>query len=74
MDPRYRGLGLGTVLVNDFIRIARHDGLRHLTCMLVADFEADASIPSPAWASRAISSRATAPIPTATSTTWSRWC
>ena len=42
MDPRYRGLGLGTVLVNDFIRIARHDGLRHLTCMLIADFEADA--------------------------------
>jgi GNAT superfamily N-acetyltransferase len=42
MDPKYRGLGLGTALVNDFIRIARNDGLRHLTCMLVADFEADA--------------------------------
>ena len=42
MDPKYRGQGLGTLLVNDFIRIARHDGLRHLTCMLVADFEADA--------------------------------
>jgi GNAT superfamily N-acetyltransferase len=42
MDPRYRGLGLGTVLVNNFIRIARNDGLRHLTCMLIADFEADA--------------------------------
>jgi len=42
MDPKYRGLGLGTILVNDFIRIAQHDGLRHLTCMLVADFEADA--------------------------------
>jgi GNAT superfamily N-acetyltransferase len=42
MEPKYRGQGLGTLLVNDFIRIARHDGLRHLTCMLVADFEADA--------------------------------
>jgi GNAT superfamily N-acetyltransferase len=42
LEPQYRGLGLGTVLVNDFIRIARHDGLRHLTCMLIADFEADA--------------------------------
>jgi GNAT superfamily N-acetyltransferase len=42
LDPKYRGLGLGTLLVNDFIRIAKHDGLRHLTCMLVADFEADA--------------------------------
>ncbi len=42
MDPKYRGLGLGTSLVNDFIRIARADGLRHLTCMLIADLEADA--------------------------------
>jgi GNAT superfamily N-acetyltransferase len=42
IDPRYRGLGLGTILVNDFIRIARNNGLRHLTCMLVSDFEADA--------------------------------
>jgi GNAT superfamily N-acetyltransferase len=42
LDPKYRGLGLGTILVNDFIRIARNDGLRHLTCMLVKDFEADA--------------------------------
>jgi GNAT superfamily N-acetyltransferase len=42
IDPRYRGLGLGTALVNDFIRIARADGLRHLTCMLIADLEADA--------------------------------
>ncbi len=41
-DPKYRGLGLGTILVNDFIRIARRDGLRHLTCMLIADSEADA--------------------------------
>ena len=36
------GYGLGTVLVNDFIRIARGNGLRHLTCMLITDLEADA--------------------------------
>jgi GNAT superfamily N-acetyltransferase len=42
LDPAYRGAGLGTLLVNDFISTARADGLRHLTCMLVADFEADA--------------------------------
>ncbi len=42
IDPEYRGAGLGTLLVNDFIRIARSNGLRHLTCMLISDFEADA--------------------------------
>lgn len=42
MDPRYRGLGLGTMLVNNFISIARSNGLRHLTCMLISDLEADA--------------------------------
>lgn len=42
MDPEYRGMGLGTILINDFIRIARADGLRHLTCMLIADLESDA--------------------------------
>lgn len=42
MDPTYRGLGLGTALVNTFISIARSQGLRHLTCMLIADAEADA--------------------------------
>ncbi|HXU45601.1 MAG TPA: GNAT family N-acetyltransferase [Thermoanaerobaculia bacterium] len=42
IDPAYRGLGLGTTLVNDFIRIARGSGLRHLTCMLITDLEADA--------------------------------
>lgn len=42
IDPEYRGHGLGTVLVNDFIRIARGNGLRHLTCMLISDLEADA--------------------------------
>lgn len=42
IDPDYRGAGLGTALVNDFIDIARADGLRHLTCMLISDSEADA--------------------------------
>ena len=42
LDPDYRGQGLGTTLVNEFIGIAREQGLRHLTCMLVADFEKDA--------------------------------
>ncbi len=42
IDPEYRGLGLGTVLVNNFISIARSNGLRHLTCMLISDLEADA--------------------------------
>jgi GNAT superfamily N-acetyltransferase len=42
IDPEYRGAGLGTLLLNQFITTARADGLRHLTCMLVSDFEADA--------------------------------
>lgn len=42
IDPAYRGAGLGSILVNDFIRMARSNGLRHLTCMLIADLEADA--------------------------------
>lgn len=42
IDPAYRGVGLGTALVNDFVDIARADGLRHLTCMLISDLEADA--------------------------------
>lgn len=42
IDPAYRGAGLGTLLVNNFIATARIDGLRHLTCMLISDFEADA--------------------------------
>lgn len=41
-DPAYRGLGLGITLVNAFISIARNRGLRHLTCMLIADAEQDA--------------------------------
>ncbi|HXO18857.1 MAG TPA: GNAT family N-acetyltransferase [Thermoanaerobaculia bacterium] len=42
LDPAYRGAGLGTTLINNFISIARWNGLRHLACMLIADLEADA--------------------------------
>ena len=42
LDPAWRGVGLGNVLINKFIDIARSNGLRHLTCMLISDLEADA--------------------------------
>ncbi|HZI63589.1 MAG TPA: GNAT family N-acetyltransferase, partial [Thermoanaerobaculia bacterium] len=42
IDPDWRGVGLGTLLVNHFIDAARANGLRHLTCMLISDLEADA--------------------------------
>lgn len=42
LDPDYRGQGLGLILVNYFISMARENGLRHLTCMLFPDLEADA--------------------------------
>lgn len=42
IDPDFRGQGLGTLLVNHFIDSARDNGLRHLTCMLIRDTEADA--------------------------------
>ena len=42
IDPEYRGIGLGTLLVNNFIGVARENGLRHLTAMLISDLEVDA--------------------------------
>jgi GNAT superfamily N-acetyltransferase len=42
IDPAFRGVGLGTMLVNHFIDIGRGNGLRHLSCMLISDLEADA--------------------------------
>ena len=42
IDPEYRGQGLGTTLVNDFIAVARDYGLRYLSCMPIAELEGDA--------------------------------
>ena len=42
IDPEWRGGGLGLVLINHFISIARDSGLRHLTCMLFPEQEEDA--------------------------------
>jgi len=42
LDPEFRGVGLGTAMVNHFIDIARERGLRHLNCMVISDLEADA--------------------------------
>lgn len=42
LDPAFRGDGLGTTLVQHLIRIARERGLRHISCMLISDLEADA--------------------------------
>lgn len=42
LDPDYRGVGLGTLLVHQFVNHARANGLRHLSCMLISDLEADA--------------------------------
>lgn len=42
IDPDYRGQGLGTTLVNNFISVARDYGLRYLSCMPIAELEADA--------------------------------
>jgi GNAT superfamily N-acetyltransferase len=42
IDPDYRGVGLGSILVNHFIDAARANGLRYLNCMLLADLEQDA--------------------------------
>jgi len=43
LDPEYRGQGLGRVLVNAFLQMARHGGLRHLSCMLMEGVEDDAA-------------------------------
>ena len=42
IHPDFRGVGLGTLLVNRFIDIAGKNGLRHLSCLLISDLEADA--------------------------------
>lgn len=42
IDPEFRGIGLGSLLINQFIDVARANGLRHLSCMLLSDVEDDA--------------------------------
>lgn len=42
INPEFRGCGLGTLLVNQFIGVARENGLSHLNCMLISDLEASA--------------------------------
>ena len=42
IDPEYRGIGLGSLLVNQLIDLAKGNGLRHLSCMLLSDYEEDA--------------------------------
>lgn len=42
IDPAFRGVGLGTILVKDLINVARDRGLRHVNSMLISDLEADA--------------------------------
>lgn len=42
IDPQFRGEGLGTTLVHHLITIARERGMRHVSCMLISDLEADA--------------------------------
>src|SRR6185503_5941968 len=42
IDPAFRGVGLGTLLITQFIDIGRSNGLRHLNAMLSSALEADA--------------------------------
>ena len=42
IEPTFRGVGLGTLLVNHLVKIARERGLRHVNSMLISDLEADA--------------------------------
>lgn len=43
IDPAWQGMGVGTAVLTDFIHMARENGLRHLTCMLVEGLE-DAAV------------------------------
>ena len=42
IDPAFRGVGLGAMLVNLLMDAARNRGLQNLTCMLISDLEQDA--------------------------------
>ena len=38
----WQGVGVGTALITNFIQMARDNGLKHLTCMIVDGLEVDA--------------------------------
>ncbi|MGH7859388.1 MAG: GNAT family N-acetyltransferase [Candidatus Binatia bacterium] len=42
IDPAWRNVGLGSLLVNHFVASARSLGLKYLNCMLISDLEAHA--------------------------------
>jgi GNAT superfamily N-acetyltransferase len=42
IDPAWRGVGLGSLMVNHFVATARGLGLKHLNCMLISDLESNA--------------------------------
>lgn len=42
LEPAFRGVGLGAMMVNILMDTARARGLRHVTCMLISDLEQDA--------------------------------
>jgi GNAT superfamily N-acetyltransferase len=42
IDPEFRAVGLGSTLVNHLIDVARANGLRHVSTLLISDIEADA--------------------------------
>ena len=42
IDPAWHGAGVGTALITNFIQMARDNGLRRLTCMLMDGLEDDA--------------------------------
>ena len=41
-DPEWRNVGLSTIIINQFISIARENGLRYLSTLLISDLEANA--------------------------------
>ena len=42
IDPAWRNVGLGSLLVNHFVASARSLGLKHLSCILISDLESNA--------------------------------
>jgi GNAT superfamily N-acetyltransferase len=42
LDPAWRNVGLGSLLVNHFVATAKGLGLKHLNCMLISDLESNA--------------------------------